>query len=61
MFTGNWDNNISKEKYLLHYKYMNSYGHPTGTEAVKKFNEEANTQLNAKPKKSYNQTKNKME
>jgi polyferredoxin len=47
MFTGNWDNNISKEEYLLHYKNMNSYGHPTGTEAVKKFNEEANTQQNA--------------
>lgn len=41
MISGNWDNNISKEEYLLHYKYMNSYGHPTGTEAVKKFNEEA--------------------
>ena len=40
IFTGNWDNNISKEEYLLHYKSMNSYGHPTGTEAVKKFNEE---------------------
>ena len=44
MYTGNWGNNISKEEYLLHYKQMNSYGHPTGTEAVKKFNEEANIQ-----------------
>jgi polyferredoxin len=40
MISGKWDNNISKEEYLHHYKYMNGYGHPTGTEAVKKFNEE---------------------
>jgi len=61
MFSGKWDNNISKEKYLMHYKNMNSYGHPTGTEAVKKFNEEANIQLKVEPKKDFNQTKNKME
>jgi polyferredoxin len=47
IFTGKWDNNISKEEYLQHYKYMNSYGHPTGTEAVKKFNKEANIQMNS--------------
>jgi hypothetical protein len=41
IITGNWQNEISKEEYLHHYKYMNSYGHPTGTEAVKKFNEES--------------------
>ena len=45
----------------MHYKNMNSYGHPTGTEAVKKFNEEANIQLKVEPKKDFNQTKNKME
>jgi polyferredoxin len=43
MFTGNWDNNISKEEYLFHYKKMKTYGHPTGTDAVKKFNDEAST------------------
>ena len=57
MFTGNWDNNISEAEYMLHYKYMNSYGHPTGTEAVKKFNEEANSQQNVEPMKDFNQTK----
>lgn len=41
MITGNWQNNISKEEYLELYKNMDSYGHPTGTEAVKKFNEDA--------------------
>ncbi len=40
MLTGNWKNHITKEEYLHHYKYMNSYGHPTGTKAIKKFNEE---------------------
>ena len=61
MFSGKWGNNISKEEYLMHYKNMNSYGHPTGTAAVKKFNEEANIQLKVEPKKDFNQTKNKME
>ena len=40
IITGKWQNNISRDEYLLHYKYMNSYGHPTGTDAVKKFNKE---------------------
>jgi len=61
MFTGNWDNKISKEEYMIHYKDMNSYGHPTGTEAVKKFNEEANTQLNEESKKKLNQINNNAE
>ena len=41
MLTGHWDNNISKQDYLIHYKMMNSYGHPTGTAAVKEFNKES--------------------
>ena len=60
IFSGNWDNKISKEEYLIHYKYMNSYGHPTGTEAVKKFNEKANVQMNVEPKKELKQTKRKI-
>lgn len=40
MLTGNWQNNITKEEYLNHYKLMNSYGHPTGTKEFKKLNEE---------------------
>lgn len=39
MISGNWQNSISKDEYLIHYKEMNSYGHPTGTYAIKKFNE----------------------
>ncbi len=41
MITGHWQNDITKNEYLIHYKYMNTYGHPTGTAAVKKFNKEA--------------------
>lgn len=41
MITENWQNNISKDEYLKLYKEMDSFGHPTGTEAVKKFNEDA--------------------
>jgi len=55
VFTENWNNNISKEEYLLHYKLMNSYGHPTGTEAVKKFNEKANVQVNSNKKEKLDQ------
>jgi polyferredoxin len=44
MFTGNWQNEITKEEYLHHYKNMSSYGHPTGTEAVKKFNEQSSNE-----------------
>jgi polyferredoxin len=40
MITGNWQNKISKEEYLNHYKLMNGYGHPTGTKEFKKLNEE---------------------
>ncbi len=51
MLTGNWQNKISKEEYLLHYKLMNSYGHPTGTKEFKKLNEE----VEMKSKKSNSQ------
>jgi polyferredoxin len=40
MLTGNWQNKITGKEYLMHYEMMNTYGHPTGTEAVKKFNEQ---------------------
>jgi polyferredoxin len=45
MLTGHWQNNVSKTEYLIHYKMMKSYGHPTGTEAMKRFNEEAEQNL----------------
>jgi polyferredoxin len=41
IITGNWQNKISREEYLLHYKLMNSYGHPTGPNAMKQLNEQA--------------------
>jgi polyferredoxin len=40
LVTGNWQNDIDKEEYLHHQKYLNTYGHPTSTESVKRFNEE---------------------
>jgi polyferredoxin len=48
MLTGNWQNKISKEEYLIHYKQMNSYGHPTGTKEFKKLNEEVEMKRNQK-------------
>jgi polyferredoxin len=41
MVKGKWQNNISEKEYLELYENMDSFGHPTGTEAVKKFNEDA--------------------
>jgi polyferredoxin len=41
VLTGNWQNKISKEEYINLYRDMDSFGHPTGTESMKKFNEEA--------------------
>lgn len=40
MVTGYWQNDISNTEYLMHYKLMNSYGHPTGTKEIKKLNED---------------------
>jgi hypothetical protein len=51
MLTGNWQNKITREEYLMHYKIMNSYGHPTGTREFKKLNEE----VEMKNKKSNSQ------
>jgi polyferredoxin len=45
MISGNWDNEVTKEDYLIHFKEMGGYGHPTGTEAVKRFNEQAEQDL----------------
>lgn len=41
IMSGHWNNHISKSEYLIHYKNMNTYGHPTGTAAIKEFNKEA--------------------
>ncbi|UCH65860.1 MAG: 4Fe-4S binding protein [Ignavibacterium sp.] len=54
MFTGNWQNNLTAEEYLFHYERMNSYGHPTGTAAMKEFNKKA---LMEKKLKEINQKK----
>ena len=41
IFTGNWQNNMTTEEYLIHYERMNSYGHPTGTTAMEKLNKKS--------------------
>jgi polyferredoxin len=41
IISGNWQNNIKKEEYLLHFERMESYGHPTGTGAMKELNKKA--------------------
>jgi polyferredoxin len=56
MISGHWDNNITKQEYLIHYKNMNTYVHPTGTAAIKKFNKEAVSE-NVNEKSKLNKTK----
>jgi polyferredoxin len=46
ILTGNWQNDVTQEEYLFHYDKMNSYGHPTSTESVEKFNREVNKKKN---------------
>jgi polyferredoxin len=41
MITGHWQNRISKEQYLVHYKLMDTYGHPMGPAEVKEFDKES--------------------
>ncbi len=31
MLTGHWQNDISREEYIHHEQFLNSYGHPTGS------------------------------
>ncbi len=39
MLTGNWQNNVSKEEYLIHFKNIEKLNHFTGTGPVKNFND----------------------
>ena len=55
MITGHWQNNITKEEYMVHYRLMNSYGHPMGTSQVKQFNKESGTGTS---QNKLNETKN---
>jgi len=38
MLTGNWQNNITKEQYVIHNKNIQSLGHPRSTADIKKLN-----------------------
>ncbi len=46
MISGYWHNKISKEEYIELYKNIDGFGHPTGVEETKKFNEEVNNNFN---------------
>jgi polyferredoxin len=41
MLTGHWQNDISKKDYLILYKNMDSFGHPTNPAAFRKLDKEA--------------------
>ncbi len=57
MLSGNWQNKITKEQYLELYENMDFIGHPTGTNAVKKFNEDAIENQGKKNNEFNNQNK----
>ncbi len=48
MLKGHWQNDISKKDYLILYKNMDSFGHPTNPDAFKKLDKEAAIQGNKK-------------
>jgi len=41
MVTGHWQNDISRQDYLYHIEHLDSYGHPTSTGDVRRFNSDA--------------------
>ena len=57
MFTGHWHNDITKQEYLVRYKMMDTYGHPTGPAAINEFKKEENVNVN-KNLKDKGKTKN---
>ncbi|MDH3891248.1 MAG: 4Fe-4S binding protein [candidate division Zixibacteria bacterium] len=42
--SGNWQNRITADEYLIHQKYLHSYGHPTGTNEIDKLNQQSKDQ-----------------
>ncbi len=48
MITGHWQNNITRRQYLVHYKLMDTYGHPTGAAAIHKLDKESSESGNVK-------------
>ena len=61
MVTGYWQNDVSEEEYLMHYKLMNSYGHPTGTKEINRLNEQVKSnETYQKSLKNENDDKNRI-
>ena len=61
MITGYWHNDVSEEEYLMHYKLMNSYGHPTGTNEINRLNEHVKSnETSQKSLKNENDDKNRI-
>lgn len=50
VLSGNWQNNITKEQYLIHSKNIESLGHPRSTADIKKLNKISETEENNAPK-----------
>ncbi|MGE5804722.1 MAG: hypothetical protein ACM34M_02950, partial [Ignavibacteria bacterium] len=47
MITGHWQNNITHQEYIFLHKNISTFGHPTGTEAVKEFNKDSDKKFKA--------------
>ncbi|NMB82373.1 MAG: hypothetical protein GYA14_11205, partial [Ignavibacteria bacterium] len=46
IISGNWNNNISKEEYLILHKNIDKLGHPTSTQDIKKLNRASESGVN---------------
>lgn len=56
MLTGNWQNNISNEQYILHQKNIQSLGHPRSTADIERLNKITETGDNNVSRKSEKRT-----
>ncbi len=59
MLTGHWRNEITRNEYLIHYKLMDTYGHPTGTAAIEKLDKKSNESIHNNNKANNNSFKAK--
>jgi polyferredoxin len=41
IFSGNWQNNVSKEEYLYYFKHIDMLGHPTTSSEIEQLNKES--------------------
>ncbi len=52
IISGNWQNNVSQKEYEIHYKNINSLGHPRSTNEIKELNKLSENEVTNDTKQS---------